>query len=341
MVSNSFNIDITTNNNNNKSIININNINIKINENDEIFLKNVLKEFYNKIIQYIKDDDINKFEENLIKWLNNIIKNHDEKYSKKFLELMKNHKKYLIWFTSIIGFFYQHGISCYKNNNIALEFYNLTINNNIDNIDNIDDEKEHLINYYNDINFDQKNLIKDDENELRNINIIIGKYLLSFFYYKDIILNKKKFINNVKEIIITKNLTFKIDKNSDNNKNDIIKQVNNTFEDYLKSAENGNTQAQNNLGNCYQYGIGTDKDEKQAFAWYLKAAQSGYTQAQYDLAICYKNGLGTEKDEKQAFEWYLKAAENGDARAQNDLAICYQNGIGTDKDVSKAFEWNR
>ncbi|PKC13856.1 hypothetical protein RhiirA5_410118, partial [Rhizophagus irregularis] len=108
MLSNSFNIDITTNNNNNKSIININNINIKINENDEIFLKNVLKEFYNKIIQYIKDDDINKFEENLIKWLNNIIKNHDEKNSKKFLELMKNHKKYLIWFTSIIGFFYQH-----------------------------------------------------------------------------------------------------------------------------------------------------------------------------------------------------------------------------------------
>src|SRR2546421_224280 len=85
---------------------------------------------------------------------------------------------------------------------------------------------------------------KDDINELEYINIILGKYLISFFYYKDIILNKKKFINNVKEI--TKNkIDDLVEQNSDN-KNIKNKQENNIFDWYLKSAKNGNVQAQNN-----------------------------------------------------------------------------------------------
>ena len=37
------------------------------------------------------------------------------------------------------------------------------------------------------------------------------------------------------------------------------------FEWYLKSAENGDANGQNNFGYCYQNGIGTDKIETKVF----------------------------------------------------------------------------
>ena len=33
--------------------------------------------------------------------------------------------------------------------------------------------------------------------------------------------------------------------------------------------------AQNKVRNCYQYGIGIDKDKKKAIEWYLKSAERG------------------------------------------------------------------
>ena len=79
-----------------------------------------------------------------------------------------------IWFSSIIGFFYQVGINCNVDKSKALEFYLLAVNN---------DEKEFL-----NQNFTQLHLIGENNNEfdvLQSINIIIGKYLLSLFYYKE------------------------------------------------------------------------------------------------------------------------------------------------------------
>src|SRR5437868_6277189 len=80
-----------------------------------------------------------------------------------------------IWFTSIIGFFYQYGIGCDVDENKAFEMYLLTVNN-----------EESLFQFTN------SNLLGENEEEfeiLQNNNIIIGKYLLSLFYYKDIILS--------------------------------------------------------------------------------------------------------------------------------------------------------
>ena len=45
-----------------------------------------------------------------------------------------------------------------------------------------------------------------------------------------------------------------------------------SFKYYKLSADKGNTTAQNNLGNCYLNGIGTEKDYEIAFKYYKLSA---------------------------------------------------------------------
>ncbi|GET60242.1 Sel1 repeat family protein [Rhizophagus irregularis DAOM 181602=DAOM 197198] len=66
--------------------------------------------------------------------------------------------------------------------------------------------------------------------------------------------------------------------------------------------------SQNNLGNCYNYGKGTDKMKKKAFEWYTKSAISGI-EAQLNIGIYYNYGKGVDKNETKASEWFLKSAE--------------------------------
>src|SRR5688572_24961303 len=90
-----------------------------ISKNDENFLKEFLVDFYRKVID---TDDFNTFENTLIEWINNINKN-----TESIFELMQNHEQTKLWFSSIIGFFYQHGISCNIDKDKASELYSLSI----------------------------------------------------------------------------------------------------------------------------------------------------------------------------------------------------------------------
>ncbi|RHZ54973.1 hypothetical protein Glove_421g50 [Diversispora epigaea] len=111
------------------------------------------------------------------------------------------------------------------------------------------------------------------------------------------------------------------------------------FQWYLRSAEGGEHSGQNNLGWCYEEGIGTTKDEEKAFKWYLRSAEGGNSHGQQKLGYFYQNGIGTTKDEEKAFKWFLKSAEGGNHMGQNNLGWCYEQGIGTTKDEEKAFQW--
>ncbi|CAI2182962.1 17090_t:CDS:2, partial [Funneliformis geosporum] len=127
------------------------------------------------------------------------------------------------------------------------------------------------------------------------------------------------------------------------NKNEIK-----AFELYEKLAKKEIADAQFQLGNCFNYGIGTKIDEVQAVCWYTKAAingdivataEDGYYVAQYYLGKCYRDGIGgVNKNEKKAFELYTKAAKQGYVIAKCHLAYCYDVGIGTDINKIKAIE---
>ena len=108
---------------------------------------------------------------------------------------------------------------------------------------------------------------------------------------------------------------------------------------YQWSAMHGNSAAQNNWASFYKNGRGVEQDYENAIYYYKMSAKNGYAAAQTNLANCYINGEGVEKDFKKAVEWYYKAAEQGNSYAQNYLGICYQNGLGVNKNYKKAVEW--
>ena len=73
---------------------------------------------------------------------------------------------------------------------------------------------------------------------------------------------------------------------------------------YHKSADQGNTLAQVELGYHYQY-----ENEVAAFKWFRLAAEHGHSDAQYQLGLMYLNGRGTEIHFVEAIHWRRRAAE--------------------------------
>lgn len=60
-------------------------------------------------------------------------------------------------------------------------------------------------------------------------------------------------------------------------------------------------------------------DKKKGAKWYQKAAEQGNANAQDALGSCYEYGQGVEKNEEKAVEWYQKAAEQVNAGMQQLL----------------------
>ena len=110
---------------------------------------------------------------------------------------------------------------------------------------------------------------------------------------------------------------------------------------YRKSAEQGYVYAQNNLGRMYYYGRGVSRDYAKAMKWYRKSAEQGDVTAQYNLGEMYYYGRGVSRDYAKAVEWYRKSAEKGSIDAQYTLGCMYHYGIGVSKDYAKAAEWYR
>jgi len=89
---------------------------------------------------------------------------------------------------------------------------------------------------------------------------------------------------------------------------------------FQKSANQENTDAQNNLGWMYLNGLGVMQDFSKAKEWFQKAADYPYPPAQFYLGVMYENGYGMSKDYEKAIEWYQKAADRGHEDAKKNLA---------------------
>ncbi len=84
-------------------------------------------------------------------------------------------------------------------------------------------------------------------------------------------------------------------------------------------ADQGNADAQFELGAMFHDGDGAPKDYTQALSWYTLAAKAGNRQAMVNLGLMYKNGEGTDVDLEQARTWFVKASAKGDVRAAFQL----------------------
>jgi len=104
-------------------------------------------------------------------------------------------------------------------------------------------------------------------------------------------------------------------------------------------AQQGNAQAQYNLGWQYDAGLIVTQDYKEAVKWYRKSAEQGNAQAQHGLGWVYTNGAGVIQDYKEAVKWYRKSAEQGYAAAQTGLGLMYHRGQGVIQDDVYAHMW--
>ncbi len=110
---------------------------------------------------------------------------------------------------------------------------------------------------------------------------------------------------------------------------------------YRKAAEQGNGWAQHDLANCYYHAKGVKQDYAEAFKWFQLAADNGIAWSQYEVGHWYEEGIFVEKDDRKAFEFYQRAAENGNDWAQYSLVRCYQEGIGTIISEELAMMWRK
>jgi TPR repeat protein len=110
-------------------------------------------------------------------------------------------------------------------------------------------------------------------------------------------------------------------------------------EQALKSAEQGNPEAQNQLGYDMIHGEGIPQNIEEGVGWIQKAADQGYSKAQYNLAIMYQSGKWVEPDLSRAFELMSKASQQGLIEAQTSLGFMYERGIGTKLDMHEALYW--
>ena len=108
---------------------------------------------------------------------------------------------------------------------------------------------------------------------------------------------------------------------------------------YRKAAEQGHAAAQYNLGVMHGKGHGVAQDFTAAALWYHKAAGQGVASAQHNLGVMYKMGEGVPQDDAAAALWYRMAAEQGHAAAQANLGFMYDTGQGVRQDYAKAVEW--
>ena len=66
----------------------------------------------------------------------------------------------------------------------------------------------------------------------------------------------------------------------------------------MESAAEGYAEAMNALGSLFYNEL---KDYKQAVEWFKKAAERGFTRALSNLGLCYEYGHGVDKDRDTAF----------------------------------------
>jgi uncharacterized protein len=77
-------------------------------------------------------------------------------------------------------------------------------------------------------------------------------------------------------------------------------------------AENGDAEAQYNIGWMYLNGYGLAMNDSLALEWWQRASDQGYTDASFSIAMLYSLGEGqVKKDMDKAIDYYLLAVRAG------------------------------
>ncbi len=76
---------------------------------------------------------------------------------------------------------------------------------------------------------------------------------------------------------------------------------------WMESAEAGDAEAQANVGEIFERGLGSEPNYEAAIIWYTKAAEQGNKRALFNLGTLHEQGLGVEADKLIAMNYYRQA----------------------------------
>jgi len=106
-----------------------------------------------------------------------------------------------------------------------------------------------------------------------------------------------------------------------------------------KLADDGDPDAQFELGRAYFYGQGLAKDTNVAFRLFTTAANHGSLPAQTALAVMYIEGIGdVPRDLVAGTSWMRRAAGEGYPSAIARLGSMYMSGIGMKQDFAEGIK---
>lgn len=98
------------------------------------------------------------------------------------------------------------------------------------------------------------------------------------------------------------------------------------FKNLIIKAELGDIDAMVMVGDCYNRGFHTDKDDFKAQAYYKMAAYNGHPGAIFMVGLGYLNGTGVKRNKGNAIKYIQDAADKGVANAQYIIGELYQAG---------------
>lgn len=101
---------------------------------------------------------------------------------------------------------------------------------------------------------------------------------------------------------------------------------------WLPLAKAGDVEAQTNLGEIFEKGIGGAAQPDLAAQWYQLAAEQGSSRAQVNLGALYERGLGVPRDPARAAEWYRRASGLTAAQAAY-VPVEEVEGLRTERDA--------
>ena len=91
-------------------------------------------------------------------------------------------------------------------------------------------------------------------------------------------------------------------------------------------AEQGNADAQFNIGVMYDNGQGVEADPVKALTWYRRAADQGHVKALFNIGEAFRTGRGVDPSMREAVKWYQKAADLGYVKARYALGLIFFAG---------------
>jgi len=100
-------------------------------------------------------------------------------------------------------------------------------------------------------------------------------------------------------------------------------------------AEEGDRDAQYELGWRHAIGMGLELDDDEALEWLVKAADQGHPLAQNNLGARYYSGDGVDEDKLWAYVWFYRAAAQNDRKAAKTRDIVFRQLTEEQKDKAR------